>query len=979
MINMKKSVTAIAVAVSLGIAAPAFADGTTGYIQGNAVETSGAKISNATITIANSQTGLTRSVESDENGVFRFPLLPPGVYTITAEKNGYKTTIQDNVSVGISGKTNINVSLASEDFETIEVTGSSIAMVDITSSTTGIVVDTLTLDKVPVPRNLTSVALLAPGTTRGDSAFGDLPSIGGASVGENAYYVNGLNITNFRTGVGSSEPPFDMYDTFEVKTGGYSAEFGRVTGGVINAKIKSGTNEFKWGVNAYYEPDALREDRPSSFFPTNGLYRINNDNDERDQLDYNIWSSGALIEDTLFYYFLINPRDTETSYRGSQSIVGGELFENRFETKDDDTFWVGKLDWYVTENNILEITAFSDERSTIVSQGFFYDGVEDGEPAVSEEQEGGLNYTVKWTSILSDDFSISAQYGINKQDRTTGSTLDANPAVYYRYDSTAAFVPANTFANFSVEQGEDEREVIRIDADWFVGDHSLRFGVDYEKLTATANTINSGGAYYLYYVDDSTPAEEIYQVRHRTYQAGGDFESENFAFYVNDQWQATDNLVINMGIRNDSFENFNANGETFVKLDNQWALRLGAVYDLMGDGQSKLWASYGRYYLPVAANTNIRLAGAETYIQEYYEFEGFADAALGIPNLTGAKTRADDIFANGEAASPDAIVDANMDSMYSDEFIAGYQFQLTDDWSMAIQGTYRELATTIEDVAIDAAVIEWAAENGYGDVSDIWTGFHQYVLTNPGSDMRIGTNELPGTNGEMVFMDLSKEDLGYPESIRKYAAVDVTFEKAWDGVWLLNAAYTWSHSWGNNEGYVRSDNGQDDAGLTTLFDQPGLLDGAYGDLPNDRRHQVKVFGSYAVTENFNIGANFQFWTGRPKNAFGYHPTDVFAQAYGSESFYKNGVLAPRGSEGRTNSYWNFDLTASYNFDLGEDYDLTLRADIFNVFGNDTVTEVNEIYDDEGDVAGSGSVNPNYGLPTAWQSPRYMRLSVNLKY
>ena len=106
--------------------------------------------------------------------------------------------------------------LAGDDVERIEVTGSTIAMVDVTSSSTGIVVDTVTLDRVPVPRNLTSVALLAPGTTQGDSAFGDLPSIGGASVGENGYYINGLNITNFRTGVGSSEPPFDMYETFEV-------------------------------------------------------------------------------------------------------------------------------------------------------------------------------------------------------------------------------------------------------------------------------------------------------------------------------------------------------------------------------------------------------------------------------------------------------------------------------------------------------------------------------------------------------------------------------------------------------------------------------------------------------------------------------------------------------------------------------------------------------------------------------------------
>ena len=75
------------------------------------------------------------------------------------------------------------------------------------------------------------------------------------------------------------------------------------------------------------------------------------------------------------------------------------------------------------------------------------------------------------------------------------SELDGNTVVYYRYDSTAAFVPTNTWANFTAEQGDDEREVIRLDADWYAGDHSVRFGVDYEKLTSNSNTIYSGGAY----------------------------------------------------------------------------------------------------------------------------------------------------------------------------------------------------------------------------------------------------------------------------------------------------------------------------------------------------------------------------------------------------------------------------------------------------------------------------------------------------
>ena len=302
MFNYKKTAAAAAVALSLGLALPAHA-ATTGTILGNAVETDGDQISNATITIKNKETGLTRTVQSDESGSFRFPLLPPGTYIISANKNGFQQTLQDNVNVKLGGSSSVNIQLVEDNVERIEVTGSSIALVDVTSSTTGISVDAVTLDKLPVPRNLSSVALLAPGTTEGDSDFGDggLTSIGGSSVAENAFYINGLNITNFRTGVGSSEPPFDMYDSFEIKTGGYSAEYGRVTGGIINTKIKSGTNEFKAGINAYWEPEALRSYKPSSK-RENGTYRINNDADEVTNLDVNVWASGALIEDKLFFY-----------------------------------------------------------------------------------------------------------------------------------------------------------------------------------------------------------------------------------------------------------------------------------------------------------------------------------------------------------------------------------------------------------------------------------------------------------------------------------------------------------------------------------------------------------------------------------------------------------------------------------------------------------------------------------------------------
>ncbi|QTH63871.1 TonB-dependent receptor [Psychrosphaera ytuae] len=978
--NYKLSLAALTVAAALGTAMPAMAN--SGAIQGSSSSAAGTTLGAVTITIENVDTGLKRTVVSDASGNFRFPLLPAGTYKVVASKDGFAPTVQENVAVGISGKVTVNLALQEQGIERIAVSGSAISLVDVTSSNTGIVVDSLTIDKVPVPRDLTGVALLAPGTTKGDSAFGNLPSIGGASVAENAYFVNGLNLTNFRTGVGSSNPPFEMYESFEVKTGGYSAEFGRAMGGVINAKTKSGTNEFKWGVNAQWEPDALREDKPSQI-REDGTYRINNSQDANTFWDVNIWASGAIIEDKLFFYTLYNPRSDVFESQGSESVNSGDILRSDYESVDEDAFWGLKLDWYINDDNILEFTSFSDKSTTDTSRL----DMRNGEPRDTEKlgfvKEGGLNWTLKYTSVINDNLSISAQYGVNESDRTQQSALDANPAVYYYYPTSGSFVPGGNFANFSIGEGDDERQVFRIDADIYVGDHEIRVGVDTEKLTANQVTVNSGGAYYLYYLNDDDPNNVFEEeVRRRTYSAGGSFESNNFAYYIQDTWQVTDQLVLNLGLRNDSFENLNGNGEPFVKLDNQWAPRLGAVYDVNGDGESKIWASFGRYYLPVAANTNIRLSGAETYIQEFWAFNGYEDEALGIPVISGNKTRQDQIFSDGDVPDTSAIVDAGIDPMYSDEFILGYQFQLNDEWSMAIQANYRELGVTIEDVAVDFGLNKYL-EREFGSSCTECTGFHYYVLGNPGTEMTITTD--PDGDGPLAKQayTIPAADLNYPESIRKYTAIDISVEKAWDGVWFMNAAYTWSKSEGNNEGYIRSDNGQDDAGLTTLFDQPGLLDGAYGLLPNDRTHQIKAYGTYQITENFNVGANFSYQSGRPKNAFGYHPTDVFAQAYGSESFYAAGKLAPRGSYGRTDSVMQLDLSASYTVPVGEST-VTFRADVFNVFNSDTVTEVDEIHDRDGqdyDASNpaAAELNPNFGKATNWQTPRYVRLSASYRF
>src|SRR6185369_7272964 len=149
--------------------------------------------------------------------------------------------------------------------EKIVVGAMSINPVDFSQTTSVSIYTDKQIELLPVGRSTTEIALLSPGTVTGDSTWG-LPSFGGASVAENSYFLNGFNVTSFFRGLGGASIPFEFYNQFEVNTGAYSAEFGRSTGGVINATSKSGSNQFHFAANAYYWPDAGRANLPDVYY-----------------------------------------------------------------------------------------------------------------------------------------------------------------------------------------------------------------------------------------------------------------------------------------------------------------------------------------------------------------------------------------------------------------------------------------------------------------------------------------------------------------------------------------------------------------------------------------------------------------------------------------------------------------------------------------------------------------------------------------
>ena len=936
-----------------------------------------------TITVTNPSTGFSRTVTVGSDGTYRFSSLPTGQYQVSRNGGAARTV---NVNVGTSA--NVDFVSASGDtatLDTVTVVGTgSVNPIDVSSVESTTILTKEMIDSLPVARNVTNVALLAPGTTAGDSDFGNLASFGGASVAENAYYINGFNVTNFRTGLGFSNVPFDMYQEFQIKTGGYGAEFGRSTGGVVNAVTKRGSNDWKFGGSIVWQPDT-GETGPDVYWksattpdgdPRDPLIRSFRSKDTFESKQANIYASGPIIRDRLFFYAIAQLRDVNSENFGATTM----------ETESsDDPFYGLKLDWNITDNHILEYTGFKDQRETI-SEIFTYDFNTDTLDPVGSgeafEKRGGENHVLKYTGYFTDNFTLSALAGIGKQNQTSGGAADACPAIYDGRTGALVALGCWNEAAFTVESGEDERRAYRIDGEWQLGSHLLRFGVDREETTSQSTLQYSGGIYYRYYNVPASgvvagfgpvPAGTAFLTRVQDYEVGGSFKTFSNAFYLEDNWKVTDNLLLNLGIRNEAFDNRNGQNVSFINIKDQWAPRLGFSWDVKGDSTMKVFGNAGRYFLPIPSNTNIRLAGGEFFTRAWYATSGLN--ADGTPQL-GSQIGTTAVLSDGMPKPAGQIVNKDIKPMYQDEYILGAQFQVSENWSVGVRAISRDLKSSIEDVVLDHALNKYAVANGYAAPGE--TPFYDddgshgldYILTNPGFDISMDY-DIDG-DGDLDPITLTAEQLEYPLASRSYQALEFFWERSFANNWFFQGSYTFSKSKGNSEGFTRSDNDQDDSGITTQFDAPPFVQGAYGYLPNDRRHRLKMFGAWQITDEFRIGSNLLIESGRPQNCFGFYPGSDYPTTgfYGTDAFYCNGRLVPRGTAGRNPWTTTVDANLEYRPTFA-DKKLALKLDVFNLLNRQGVTQI-----DEYGETGTGSPSDGYKMPLSFQSPRALRVTLS---
>ena len=933
------------------------------------------------ITIENKSIGLTRTLTVNKNGDYQLTMLPPGTYTVRAKRpDGSTDERQVAVNAGEAVSSNFEATT-----NTVVVTGR-LNRIDVKSPESSMVLSEAAIDRIPVARDVTAVALLAPGATRGDSRIGqttlragNVPSLGGASPAENVYYINGFNVTNMLNGVAFNQVPFEAIASQQVKTGGYGPEYGRSLGGVLSITTKRGTNEWKGGANVVWTPVDLRAKSVyTEKSPTNGSWLLSQRPGGLDDLQANIWAGGPVIKDKLFIFGLVQGADIESKTYGASTLTHSKSTTPRY---------LVKADWNITDSNLLEVTAFSDKSKDKVrtfNLATPYRESRTTEKLPDEYTIGGENVMAKFTSWLTDDFTISALAGMGRYNNGQVIGSSACPYIVDRRAAPARLIGCGTTTSSSDPNAMDERKAIRVDAEWNLGDHGLRFGMDNDEYKVIAGSISNGGGVQNIrrlnpgsslasgYTNNTGAAFDYVDIRY--FENGGAFTTKNSAFYLEDNWQVTKNVVANIGVRSESFENLNADDKTFIKVDNTIAPRLGVSWDVNGDQQTKVFANLGRYYIPVMSNTNVRLSGAELDYTDYYRYTGTnsADAFQrpGLGEQLGIRT----VSSNGEAGDPRSVVDPNIKPMFQDEFIIGMQQALGNRWTVGAKATYRKLGKVMDDMCNGPGAAAWASANGYNadQAALIGDAIDHCFLYNPGGDLTANIDLEDGKG--FTTITIPAASLGFEKPERKYTALEFTFERAWDGVWNLQGSYVWSKSRGNTEGYVKSDIGQDDAGISQDWDYPGLMEGAYGNLPNDRRHTLKLFGAYQVTPEWRFGANAIIQSGRPLNCIGYYngTLDEVSILYRAASFYCNRTPNPRGTVGRLE--WTRELGLQATYQPKWLPKTTFSVDVLNVFNERGVTSV-----EEGGESALGTPSPTYLQPISLQNGRSFRFMAQYEF
>ncbi len=904
---------------------------TTGRLMGQIVDAQGAVLPGVTVTVTSPAMQGVETQVTDAEGNFRFLSLPPGRYTLKAELASFKT-IEQPVDVGLDRTASVNLKMALAGVtESVTVQATS-PTVDVTSTTTGVNVTPEMFNRLPVRRDFYALTTMAPGVTQ--DYIG--PTVYGSSSAENQYIIDGLNTTGVELGDKGKTLNNDFIQEVEVKTGGLSAEYGRMTGGVVNVLTKSGGNQIRGSVFGFGEGGGLQANNDTASERPQTTTQVI---DVAHQADAGVELGGFILKDRLWYfgaYNRVNERDDTTVIREISSPGAPGIGSVIPLTTNRDLYAV-KLTAKAGTGHTFNFNVNGDPSKrtgnvfNVTGPTSTFDG---------ERKIGGTDMVGRYNGVVGSRFLFQ---GLVARHEETDEFAGAGRDIPQMIDGTVS--PNATSGGFGFFQDQTfKRNVVKGDVTSYLGSHELKAGADYEHITAINDNFNGGAGQRIYKLSTESNGAGTVYYRHRFYvndRAPGFVRADpttwqialpltsrpdtgNTSVYAQDSWRIGNFFTINGGIRWELQDVRNRDGETAFKLDQNWAPRIGFIWDVTRNNRSKVYANYGRFYESIPMDINIRAFGGE--LQCFcYNFDPNASNTIPDPSAPARSTLL------GSSVEP---VDPNLKGQYIDEWLGGFEYQLPNNIVVGAKYTHRNLGRVIEDFLIPAE--------------------GEYFIANPGD----------GIGAEMGFYD-GEHTAPAPKPKRIENAFEITGQKRFSNNWQFLASAVFGRLEGNYDGTFQASTGQLDPNINSAFDYADFLVNADGKLSNDRAVQVKLFGTYEVPNGairgLNIGVATHWYSGLPLNAYGY------SLAYNNWEYY----LAPRGSVGRGPSDWEADLHLSYPVAFGGQRRLNVIADVFNVFNRQAITQFDERYNviADGDCAGipEGLCNGDGGIATTGNS------------
>ncbi|MCM3877701.1 MAG: TonB-dependent receptor [Thermoanaerobaculia bacterium] len=959
----------------LGLTANVAYSQTTGEIEGTLTDTNGGPLPGAAVEIKSASLQGTRTAVTDAAGRFRFPALAPGNYTVTAALSGFGKVERTNVRVGLGATATVLVTMTVSVKEEIVVTGEAPA-VDVASTTTGTTYTARVISQLPVGRNYADIVRSQPGvqTDTGETQGRSLAlSIYGSTSAENLYLIDGVNTTNVIKGFQGKSINNEFVEEVEVKTGGYQAEFGRNTGGVINVITKSGGNEFHGDAFGYYDNTNMKAQPRVDASPA-----YSQDGDQQGQpyfsknnrTEFGIGLGGFFVKDRLWFYGAYDRVDQKLEAFQTAGIRNGEAFPR--DQKSD--LYSGKLTVRITDSTTLIGTVFADPQTNEgLAAGGDVVGSTNSNTFNGTRELGGTDYAAKVSQLFGTFGLATVQYARHKEaylftpaGATAAQVTDNTPTL----EGRPAVIQGGWGQVFGPTiNNESTRDAFGGAMSLFLGSHEIKFGGDYQKDVTSGATYNTGDqrltvrpctqsgtsvcdlslAPVVPITGGAGTTPVFYQHRYFTATGGSttpyvspfDVPSKFFSFFLQDTFKVLPNLTVNAGIRYDDQKVFKGNGDVAFHLDGQWAPRVGFAWDPTKDGSTKVYGSYGKFYWPTPTDLNVRVFTANN-TQFTYNYSPTALAQGSGPICTATVTtnctpRASLFQGSSFAGEP---VEEGLKGSYQNEFTFGVEKALNPTFSLGVKFTYRKLG---EGVIEDRCDLD----------PDFNSDGSTCAITNAGGSGFFANGQSPTCNASSNPTDPDSGACGLAGvpmegAKRNYWGIELVAKKRVTNSLFLQASYIYSQLRGNYSGAIRVASGQTDPGINADYDYWQFTQNADGILELDRPHQFRVDAVYNAPFGLNVGLNAYVRSGQTTNKLGYY-----------NSFYPDLLyLQNRGSGERLPVDYEANLSLGYELKVGP-VTITPQLYIFNLLNRQTVTHVDEGFNPNGYFV-TNHASPFYG-------------------